>query len=222
MFPCHNCGAQLTSGARFCAACGAPADQEATRLAPPQNRPRVFPQEAQLTPARVEPLPAPPTPAARAEQHPSRQATEKTIFVVRPTLLFVGLGYVAAALAAVLLVVLLSLLPLNLSPFISVPLSLSILLVPAFYHLRRNRVEYTLTDSKIIIDRGFISRTTSNIPLRNIQNVTVSSTLIQRLLRFGDLVIHDASELGSHVVLDNIPDPRRHADLLLRELRHWR
>ena len=33
MNECHNCGAQLTQGARFCAACGAPADSEQTRYA---------------------------------------------------------------------------------------------------------------------------------------------------------------------------------------------
>ncbi|MDQ3753566.1 MAG: PH domain-containing protein [Acidobacteriota bacterium] len=95
-------------------------------------------------------------------------------------------------------------------------------MIPAYHHLRRNTINYTLTDSKIVIDQGLVSHRTRNIPLRNIQDVTVSSSIFQRLLGFGDLVIENANEQGGHTLLDNIPDPRRHADLLLRELRRWR
>jgi uncharacterized membrane protein YdbT with pleckstrin-like domain len=107
------------------------------------------------------------------------------------------------------------------SPYLSIPLALALLLIPAYKHLMRNTLLYTLTDSKIEMDRGLISRTTRNIPLRNIQDVTVTTSVPQRLLRFGDLVIDNASETGGTTVLHNIPDPRRHADLLLRELRRW-
>ncbi len=106
--------------------------------------------------------------------------------------------------------------------YVSVPVALMLLLIPAYRHIIRNTIRYTLTDSKIEMDRGFVSRTTRNIPLRNIQDVTVTSTIPQRLLRFGDLVIDNASETGGTTVLHNIPDPRRHADMLLRELRRWR
>jgi uncharacterized membrane protein YdbT with pleckstrin-like domain len=102
-----------------------------------------------------------------------------------------------------------------------VPLGLALLLIPAFYHVKRNTVRYTLTDSKIEIDTGFISRTTRNIPLRNIQDVTVSASIPQRILGFGNLIIDNASETGGTTVLRNINDPRHHADLLLRELRRW-
>jgi hypothetical protein len=52
--------------------------------------------------------------------------------------------------------------------------------------------------------------------------VTTSSTVFQRVLRFGNVVVDNASESGGKTILKNIPDPRRHADLLLRELRRWR
>ncbi len=85
----------------------------------------------------------------------------------------------------------------------------------------RNSVRYTLTDSKIEIDQGFVSRTTRNIPLRNIQDVSVTTTIPQRLLRFGNVVVDNASDSAGATVLRDIPDPRRHADLILRELRRW-
>jgi hypothetical protein len=38
-------------------------------------------------------------------------------------------------------------------------------------------IRYTLTDSKIEIDYGLIARTTRNIPLAKIQDVTVSASI---------------------------------------------
>jgi len=98
------------------------------------------------------------------------------------------------------------------------PVALGLLLVPAYYHLKRNMVRYTLTDSKIEIDYGLIARTTRNIPLAKIQDVTVSASILQRMLGFGDVVVDNASEVGGTTVLHNINNPRHYADLLLREM----
>ena len=240
---CSNCGARLTGAARFCAACGAPADaphdsphdSEVTRYAAPRDDARqaaseetlVAPPRAPqtiLAPQPVRPLAAADAPAARrVEEHGD---IEPVIFRVRPTLLFVKLGYALAALGGLALVALLTFIGarwgFNVPLYVSIPLALALLLVPAYRHLKRNMVRYTLTDSKIEIDEGFISQTTRNIPLRNIQDVTVKTTILQRLLRFGNVVVDNASEEGGVTVLRDIPDPRRHADLLLRELRRWR
>jgi membrane protein YdbS with pleckstrin-like domain len=222
MNECHNCGARLTQGARFCAACGAPSDSEQTHYATDFEREET--RVAAPRPRPVQPLPVEPL----AERAPARRvqptdAEEQVVFTVRPTLLFIKIGYALAALGAVALVALLAWQPwLTVPVYVSIPLALALLLIPAYKHLMRNTVVYTLTDSKIEMDRGLVSRTTRNIPLRNIQDVTVTSTIPQRLLRFGDLVIDNASETGGTTVLHNIPDPRRHADLLLRELRRWR
>jgi uncharacterized membrane protein YdbT with pleckstrin-like domain len=196
---CTNCGSYIAPGTRFCAGCGAPAvDPEITRLAGA----------------------AQPGGLSRNEESTD---IERTIFTARPTMLFIKIGYVAAALGAVLLTILLALLSfVNIPWYVSLPLALGLLLIPAYYHLKRNMVSYTLTDSKVMIDQGLIARTTRNIPLRNIQDVTVSATIAQRLLGFGNLIIDNASEQGGTTILRNINDPRHHADLLLRELRRWR
>lgn len=132
-------------------------------------------------------------------------------------MIFIKLGYALAVIGAIALVILLALI--EVPVYISIPLALSLLLIPAYYHLKRNMVRYTLTDSKVEIDTGLIARITRNIPLTKIQDVTVSASIPQRLLGFGDLLIDNASELGGTTVLHNISHPRRHADLLLRELR---
>ena len=75
------------------------------------------------------------------------------------------------------------------------------------------------TDSKIEIDEGFISQKTRNIPLRTIQDVMVSSSIPQRMLGYGNLVIENATEEGDQIVLKNINSPRRYADILLKQMR---
>jgi membrane protein YdbS with pleckstrin-like domain len=195
---CTNCGSYIAPGTRFCAGCGAAATD---------------PDETRLAGAR----------SVELKRNDESSEIERTIFTARPTMLFIKIGYLAAALGAILLTILLALLPFWTIPwYISLPLALALLLIPAYYHIRRNMVSYTLTDSKVMIDQGLVARTTRNIPLRNIQDVTVSATILQRLLGFGNLIIDNASEQGGTTILRNIDDPRHHADLLLRELRRWR
>jgi membrane protein YdbS with pleckstrin-like domain len=192
---CNKCGAFLDSDSRFCKSCGAPArDPEETRIARPQSSAPVL--------------------------HDNDDDLEHVIFTVRPTLLFIKLGYAAAIIGAVLLTILLNLVKfVDIPWYISLPIALGLLLIPAYKHLKRNMIRYTLTDSKIEIDHGLIARTTRNIPLAKIQDVTVSASIWQRLLGFGDLVVDNASELGGTTVLHNINNPRHYADLLLREMR---
>ena len=228
---CPDCGIRLTPGARFCAACGAPTDSEETRYAPGVSgeetrvaapRPRPAQPPRPVEPLQVRPLPAQPEPRVPAPRDAS-DVEEKTIFTVRPTLLFVKLGYLLAVLGAFLVIALLAWQPWLAIPFyVSLPLALALFLLPAYRHLMRNSVQYTLTDAKIEIDQGFVSRTTRNIPLRNIQDVSVTTSIPQRLLRFGNVVVDNASDAAGATILRDIPDPRRHADLILRELRRWR
>ena len=194
---CTNCGSYIPAGVRFCANCGTAApDAEETRIARAQS--------------------------GIPERQSVGDELEHVVFTIRPTLIFVKLGYVAAVIGAILLTVLLALIPgIEVPWYVSLPLALSLLLIPAYYHLRRNMVRYTLTDSKIEIDYGLIARTTRNIPLSKIQDVTVSASISQRLLGFGDVIVDNASEEGGTTILKNINKPRHYADLLLRELRRW-
>ncbi len=188
---CSNCGSYIAPGKRFCSECGSPADDtEQTRIVRAQRGLPVQTEDDDL---------------------------EHVIFTVRPTMIFIKLGYALAVIAAIALVVLLAWIPV--SPYISIPVALSLLLIPAYYHLKRNMVRYTLTDAKIEIDTGLIARTTRNIPLGKIQDVTVSATIPQRILGFGDVIVDNASDMGGTTVLNNISNPRHYADLLLRELR---
>ena len=194
---CDKCGSFLDSDSRFCKTCGAPAhDPEETRIARPQSS----------VPTRFD----------------QSDDVESVIFRARPTMLFIKIGYGAAILGAILLTILLAMIKIVDIPwYVSLPIAMGLLLIPAYYHLKRNMIRYTVTDSKIEIDYGLIARTTRNIPLSKIQDVTVSASIWQRLLGFGDIVIDNASEIGGTTTLHNINNPRHYADLLLRQLPRW-
>ncbi len=189
---CSSCGAYVTPSVRFCSNCGAAVDTESTRIARLQSR---------------------------ALENSIDGDLEHTIFTVRPTMIFIKAGYAMAVLGGIALVFLLA--SLTVPASISIPLALALLLIPGYYHLRRNMVRYTVTDAKLQIDTGLIARTTRNIPLSKVQDVTVSASIPQRLLGFGDIIVDNASEIGGSTVMHNISKPRHYADLLLRELRRW-
>ena len=189
---CSNCGAYVAPSVRFCSNCGTAVDSEATRI------------------ARIQ---------SRALEMSADHDLEHSIFTVRPTMIFIKAGYALAVIAGIALVFLLA--SLSVPASISIPLALALLLIPGYYHMRRNMIRYTVTDATLQIDTGLIARTTKNIPLSKIQDVTVSASIPQRLMGFGDIIIDNASEIGGSIVMHNIGSPRHYADLLLRELRRW-
>lgn len=160
-----------------------------------------------------------PETASRIDGDAETDAPETEIFSICPTLMFVKAGYVFAAIGALLIVAAFSAFT-AVATWIAVLVGLLLFLVPAFYHLKQKLVRYTLTDSKLEIDEGFISRHTRSVPLRRIQDVTVSAGVFQRLLGFGDLMIDNASDdEGKKLVLKNINRPKQYADVLLRQMR---
>ncbi len=194
---CIKCGANNSDEAVYCQKCGNLLEREEETRVVQKNNPSKFTVE---------------------------NDEEANIFSIRPTLLFVKIGYGLAIIGAFLLVALLavfsSLLQSPISVVIAVLLGLSLLLIPAYFHMQNKMIKYTLTDSKIEIDKGLVSNTTRNVPLRTIQDVTVSATATQRLLGFGNIVIENANESDNNkIILHNINSPKKYADILLRQMR---
>jgi uncharacterized membrane protein YdbT with pleckstrin-like domain len=65
---------------------------------------------------------------------------------------------------------------------------------------------YVLTSERIIVRKGMIARSGTEIPLENINNVLFSQRVIERMLGYGDVIVESAGSMGQSV-LDNIPDP---------------
>lgn len=206
---CTQCGRENGHDAVFCQKCGQLLEAEdETRIA------------ARDSPAYVPPGSASPLtrPVAVAPRSDAEIEPEGKVFSVSPTLKFVYAGYVLAIVGAFAFVALMSAFT-PIPIWIDVLIGLLLLLIPAFYHVRQKLVNYTLTDSMVEIDSGLISRTTRHVPLRRIQDVTVNSTIAQRLLGFGDVIIDNASEEGGKVVLRNIDSPKKCADAILEQIR---
>ena len=186
---CNKCGTENADDAVYCKKCGAMVEAE---------------EETRVA----------------TRQETTDRSLEKAIFAINPTVKFVALGYVGAVFAAFVLVVLLTvLIPTIFSPPFGVVIGLLLLLVPVYYHVQAKLVRYSLTDTTIEIDRGLVSRTTQHIPLRRVQDVTVTASIWQRMLGYGDITIDNASEDGGKVVLDNIDMPKKYADLILQQMR---
>ncbi len=185
---CIKCGANNSDEAVYCQKCGNALEaEEETRVA------RKFTVET------------------------GAEDEERKVFSISPTLMFVKMGYILAAIGVLLLVAILA--TFGISFFISALVALPLFLIPAYYHLRQKMVRYTLTDAKVEIDEGFIFQNSRNVPLRSIQDVSVSSTITQRMLGFGNLVIDNASEDGGKIILKNINTPKKYADILLKQMR---
>jgi len=153
-----------------------------------------------------------------AKEMDSAERSEQVIFCIRPAFYSVGVAYAFAILA--------SLLAAGVIGYFGGPwwamfiCALVFFCLPFYRHIQRNRVTYTLTSGKIEIEYGLLAKTIRNIPLRNIQDVTTTATISERLIGIGDVIIDSASEAG-RIPMSNIRDPRKYADLILNQLHRW-
>jgi membrane protein YdbS with pleckstrin-like domain len=79
---------------------------------------------------------------------------------------------------------------------------------------------YVLTTERIVVRRGMIARTGTEIPLEQVTNVLFSQTVFERLIGYGDVVLEAAGSEGRSELHD-IPDPEgfQHEVYAARELR---
>ena len=176
---CEKCGADNLETATYCRKCGVliVETEEETRVAVRQPDGRGDAERPGLWEGENHPGFQPPLLRKEGSGEP-----ETEIFSISPTLVFVKAGYVAAAVGALFLVAVVSVfLPSIIPTWVAVLFGLMLFLIPAFYHFRQKLVRYTLTDSKLEIDTGLVSRTTRNVPIRRIQDVTVSATPERRV-----------------------------------------
>lgn len=87
-------------------------------------------------------------------------------------------------------------------------------------HIKHLHTVFTLTNIKLEISQGLFAKSTQNIPLRNIQDVSVRETFKERILGIGDIIIFTAND-QTNVTMNNINDPRKYADLILDQLQRW-
>jgi len=87
---------------------------------------------------------------------------------------------------------------------------------------RRLRTTYTVTNERLEIDVGLLSRHLHHTRLERVQNVNCSQTLVQRMLRVGTVDFDTAGEAGFDFCFRGVANPReivRTVDRALREPR---
>jgi uncharacterized membrane protein YdbT with pleckstrin-like domain len=88
-----------------------------------------------------------------------------------------------------------------------------LLIWPLKYHVQRKFTRMTIAGDRLHYETGIISRSKRNIQLTKVQDVRVDQTLLQRMLRTGNLSVETAGET-SLLTMRNVDDP----DLLAGEL----
>ncbi|HKV38474.1 MAG TPA: PH domain-containing protein [Blastocatellia bacterium] len=206
---CNKCGKALPEGSRFCNFCGAV----------------IGAPDRAGAPGGLDSIGYPPH-GAQAGLYQSGDARlespESVVFTLRPTMVFVAIWYAIAALAVIAVAAIAGMLHGMVSPQSAIIVILAAALlafsIPGYKHIMRRREVYTLTNHKLEMRYGIIARTLRNIPLKNIQDVTVTATAWQRILRLGDIEIDSASESGK-IILSEVPNPNHYASLIMDELR---
>ena len=217
---CQHCGNGLTAESLFCNRCGAKTanPKGAGRQAPPR-------------PARRAPV----IPSATdresfeeyeyEEDYPERRdkgyredfdGPDQVIFSITPAFYEVLPSYLLAVVLS--LIVTMGVAYARGSLGIALIAAAILFMRPIFRHMRLRRTVYTLTATKLEIRTGILSKDAKNIPLRHIDNVEVSETLKERLIGVGDVLI-DSAALDTKMVLNNVKNPRKYADLIMDQLR---
>jgi len=223
---CHHCGNSLTPESLFCNRCGSKAPNQGGGGPSRAGRSTASPPR----PARRAPIvPSPDQESFEEyeEDYPERRDEDsreaiadqdQVIFSITPTFFEVLPSYVLAA--ALSLIVTAGVAYARGSLVIALVGAVIFFLRPILRHMRLKRTVYTLTATKLEIRTGILSKDAKSIPLRHIDNVEVSETLKERLIGIGDVLI-DSAALDRKMVLDNINNPRKYADLIMNQLQYW-
>jgi len=222
---CQRCGNSLTPESLFCNRCGSKASNQAGTLR--AGRPAAPPRPARRAPV------IPSTPDEESfeeyeyeEDYPERRDKgyredfddqDQVIFSITPTFYEVLPSYLVAA--ALSLIVTAGVAYVRGILGIALIAAAVFFIRPIFRHMRLRRTVYTLTGAKLEIRTGIFSKDTKSIPLRHIDNVEISETLKERLMGIGDVLI-DSAALDTKMVLNNVKNPRKYADLIMEQLRN--
>jgi len=113
-------------------------------------------------------------------------------------------------LAAIVLLVVLTLLPLagDLRLFLMLGVALAGILIINLYYWGWRAHEYVLTDQRVILNEGIISKFSRSIAIDRIQDLTTYQGLWGRTWGFGDIELESAGREGAEM-LRTVPHPQQ-------------
>jgi len=222
---CHRCGNRLTSESLYCNRCGSKVQSQSAA----EPRPAAHLAAAPPRPARRAPI-IPSIPDQEPfeeyeEDYPDRYAEEdyredfrdeeRVIFSITPAFYEVAPSYLWAAGLSLIVTAAIAYARGNIG--FAVIAAAIFFIIPIIRHIKLKHTVYTLTSAKVEIRSGIFSKSAQNIPLRHIDNVEVNETLKERVIGIGDVLI-DSAALDSKMVMNNIKNPRKYADMILNQL----
>jgi len=225
---CHRCGNILTPESLFCNRCGSKVQNQSE---PERPRPAHLATPPPRPPRRAPVIPSVPDEESSEEyddesfeeyEEDYREDSddrERVIFRITPAFYEVAPSYVWAAVFSLILTAAVALAQFSFQ--YAVIAATVFFIPPVIRHIRLKRTVYTLTNVKIEIQSGIFATSTRNIPLRHVQDVTVTETLKERMIGIGDVLIDSAAVEGK-IRMNNIKNPRKYADMILDQLQNWR
>lgn len=224
---CNHCGKNVPVGSLFCNHCGnqlpaSAAPRQSRGIPPPVSRParrRInFQDEYYEDEAFVEEDDEFDILDDDYDEDENSSDDEEVIFSINPAFYHVGMKYFYAVLLSTLATAGIAY---YFKSYLAAAIVVGVLFIrPIYHHVQRNHTVYTLTTVKVEFANGVFSKSSRNIPLRHIQDVSVNQTLKERVLGIGDIEIDSATIEGT-MPMRNISDPRKYADLILNELQYW-
>jgi len=85
---------------------------------------------------------------------------------------------------------------------------------PLRLQVRRRMTKLVIEADKLRVEVGLFSKTTRTFQLSKIQDITVQQTLLQRMLKLGDLSLETAGESGP-LMIRNLDHPQVVADQIM-------
>jgi membrane protein YdbS with pleckstrin-like domain len=226
---CQQCGNNLTPESLFCNRCGAKTPNR-SGVGHPRSGRQSPPRPARRAPVTHAPDEESFEEYEYEEEYPERRDenyrenppvgkdNDHVIFSISPTFYEVLPSYLLAIVLSLIVTAAVAYLR---APIVVALAGAAVFFIrPIFQHIRHTRKVYTLTTTKLEIRSGIFSKVAQSIPLRHIDNVEVSETLKERLIGIGDVLI-DSAALDSKMVMDNIHNPRKYADLIMDQLQNW-
>ena len=79
-------------------------------------------------------------------------------------------------------------------------------------------VKYTITESRVIVEKGIIFNKQNSMPFNTIQDVSRTQSIIGRILSVGSIELYSAYD-GKNLKIDDISSPKKVEDLIFENLR---
>jgi len=130
---------------------------------------------------------------------------ERVIFEGHPSWRAIIGFYLKGVLVAILLGVIAKLVDGGTATFAVVLVVLAITLLVGF--LKRWATTYTITDRRLNIKRGIVSREVQETRLERVQNVNYNQSVYQRLMQIGDVDFDTAASDDYNFIFAGVADP---------------